>query len=414
MEKVICITGNFPTGQRIVAAKAVYDQAIDPSSVSAESYQVEGRTIREASVQENTVLLTLDEHEKNAAVFVLPDFKGPGPGGPGKPGGPGGPGKPGGPGRPGGMPKAQMRPVEVKVAQVREIKTISGETLPGSGDFICSSEKIQPVVDDFVQGEYKGLPYNLFSPKNAENGKCYPLVVFVPDGGAAGEDVMITLAQGNGAVAWAEAAWQEKHPCYVLAPQPSFAFRFTNDEEETATDKLFILKELIDHVAEQNAVDKARIYCTGQSGGGMCFAEMNIQFPKMFAAAMFVACQWNAARFAAACRDKKFWTLVSHDDAKAFPGWNAMMEALEQAGAKVGRYEWDAKESSEMLEAHARQAAADGCPIHYTVFSGSSVVPEDRAGNPMNNHHFTWPIAYGIDAVKEWIFAQSLEADGNA
>ena len=52
------------------------------------------------------------------------------------------------------------------------------------------------------------------------------------------------------------------------------------------------------------------------------------------------------------------------------------------------------------------EAAADDVQLRYTVFQGSSVVPEGRDDGPGANHVCTWPVAYELEGVKEWLFAQ--------
>ena len=73
---------------------------------------------------------------------------------------------------------------------------------------------------------------------------------------------------------------------------------------------------------------------------------------------------------------------------------------------KVGRYLWNAKAPCTELNALAAEAAADDVQLRYTVFQGSSVVPEGRDDGPGANHVCTWPVAYELEGVKEWLFAQ--------
>ncbi|MBO6039947.1 MAG: hypothetical protein J6P58_01940, partial [Oscillospiraceae bacterium] len=121
---------------------------------------------------------------------------------------------------------------------------------------------------------------------------------------------------------------------------------------------------------------------------------------------MLVAGQWSPERMAAKCTKSKLWILVSQHDAKAFPGMNAVTAALEEQGVKVGRYLWNAKAGAAELNALAAEAAADDVQLRYTVFQGSSVVPEGRDDGPGANHVCTWPVAYELEGVKEWLFAQ--------
>ena len=53
-----------------------------------------------------------------------------------------------------------------------------------------------------------------------------------------------------------------------------------------------------------------------------------------------------------------------------------------------------------------KEALAENVQIRYTVFQGSTVVPAGRDAGPGANHVYTWPVAYELDGVKEWLFAQ--------
>ena len=396
--KVICETGNYPNGQKICAAKLLYDTAVDAFSIAPDTYEVENRNIVGFSVNGNVVALDLDIRDEAASLI-------PGPG-PRKPRGPEDP-KPekkhNGP--PFNMPPAVRRPVEVKVRQKISILDAQGNEIPGSEGFIVSSESHEPVVEEFKQFEYKGIGYNLYIPENSA-GEKLPLVYFLHDAGPCGDDTKITLSQGNGAITWAKPEWQRKHPCYVLAPQIPRSVHLTNDDHK-ASPELYILKEIIDHVADTYDVDKNRIYATGQSMGCMSTCEMNILWPDYFAASMLVAGQWDPERMGAACAKCNFWILVSNHDAKAFPGMNAVTEALAKGGAKVKRYLWNGKSSQVEFDALVASALKDDVNVRYTVFQGSTVVPEGRDPNPGANHVSTWPVAYEIEAVKEWLFTNS-------
>ena len=391
MKKLICVTDNYPDGQKICAARLVYDRAIDPLKIERDTFEAEGRSITGFSVTGNTVILDLDVRDNAAGLIPEPPHP------PRKPGEK----PPEGP--PIHMPPAVRKAVEVKVKQCGDVYALDGTVFPGNDEFAVSTESIEPVVEDFKQFEFKGIGYNLYTPDNPDGDKL-PLLVYIHDAGPCGDDTKICLSQGSGAVTWAAPEWQEKHPCYVLAPQIRRGVHLTNDRHE-ADPMIYPLKELIDHVAENGTVDRDRIYCTGQSMGCMSFCELNILFPEYFAASMLVAGQWDSVRMGERCAKCKFWILVSNHDEKAFPGMNAVTEALEKNGAKVGRYVWNAKSSRREFDELVLEALKDDVNIRYTVFQGSSVVPEGREDNGGSNHVNTWPVAYGIDGVKEWLFS---------
>ena len=398
IKNVLCLTDNFPDGQKIVAADLEYDREIDESDLRCESFEVPGRNIVSVSADGRCITINLDPNDKAAYVIPQPEpFK------PGK--GPGGPGglPPKGPPK---LPEAFRPPVEVKVVQRGDVRCADGSVIHGSDAVHVSSRAVEPVIEDFRQFEFKGVGYNLYEPKTLEPGKHYPLVVFIHDAGPCGKDTRITLSQGNGAVSWASPAWQTENPCYVLAPQIPRDVKLTGGDFKVS-DEIYILKEMIDHVAEHYSVDKNRIYATGQSMGCMAFCEMNILFPDYFAATLLVAGQWSPERMAEKCTACKFWILVSNHDERAFPGMNAVTEHMERAGAKIGRYIWDAKSSQEQFDTLVDEALKDDVNVRYTVFEGSSVVPADQDDNPATNHIYTWPVVYSIAALKRWLFSNS-------
>lgn len=190
----------------------------------------------------------------------------------------------------------------------------------------------------------------------------------------------------------------------MLAPQISRGIHLTKDNFEVA-DELEVIKALIDDVADKYNVDKRRIYCTGQSMGCMAFCEMNIRYPEYFAASLLVAGQWSPEKMADKCTKCKFWILVSEHDARAFPGMNAVADALEEKGVVIGRYFWDGKLSDEEINILVGKAMRDDVDMRYTVFNGSTVVPPGTVDGPGSNHTSTWNRVYPIKGLKEWLFS---------
>ena len=376
---VAAVTGNFPDGQKITGVRIRYSG--DPSaSFRQEQLQVEGRHITAVRIEGDTVIAELAPRDEKAVLIPPP------PKPPKDAGGPP-PQKKGPP----NLPPAVRLPVEVTV-------TINGVSYK-------SDRTIEPVVEQFRQLELDGMGYNLYVPA-LEEGKTYPLVLFIHDAGACGADTKITLSQGNGAVSFADAKWQSEHPCFVLAPQvDKYPYGpMTNDDFEVTPD-FDRVKAILDFVMEHYPVDAGRVYTSGQSMGCMASCEMNIRYPDLFAASLLVAGQWSPERMAESCARNKLWILVSEHDAKAFPGMNAVTEAMEKAGAKVGRYRWDAKNAD--LEAEVCKVLDDDVNVHYTVYEGSSVVPAGADPNPGANHMATWPVTYQINALKQWLFSNS-------
>ncbi len=392
---VTAVTGNYPWGQFIDQAIVTYDCVLS-DGVKADDFSVEGRTITGVQVDENNAVLFLGNIREQAASLFPPMPSRPKP----KPGE-----KPAGPPR--DMPPTKLLPVQVTVMQTGEIKSAVSEVIAPDGVAHVSKYTKEPIVEEFVQGEYAGIPYNLYIPKNMDTEKVYPLVMFIHDAGPCGPDPKITLAQGNGAISFADPVWQDGHPCFVLAPQIDRSVHLTNDDF-TCSKEIYDIKTLLDYIVESNPIDKNRIYTTGQSMGCMASCELNTMYPDLFAASLLVAGQWSPERMARTYKGNKYWILVSEHDAKAFPGMNAVTDALTEVGVEVAKYRWDGKASPEELTELTRKVVVEKqVNVRYTVFNDSTVVPEWEEDGPGSNHVNTWPIVYGVVGLKEWLFAQS-------
>lgn len=264
------------------------------------------------------------------------------------------------------------------------------------------------VVDDFEQLTFvdsktgKTLRYNLYKPKGYE-GKSLPLVLFMHDAGVTSYYHRATLFQGLGAVIWASPEEQTKRPCYVLAPQ--FDEIIVDDNSETSP-MMQTTVNLIEELCRKYAIDTNRIYTTGQSGGCMMSIAMNIKYPNLFAASYLVAGQW-APKLTTPLVSKKLWIMTSVDDAGAFPGQNAITEHLEQNGAKVSRDFWDATWSVNEYRFAYDKIRANGTDINYTTFVKGSVFLPGASTAGASGHRNTWRVAYSIEPIREWLFAQS-------
>ena len=370
---VTAVTDNFPDGQKITAARIQFSGEIHPESI-----RVEGKTVTSFQMDGDTVILELEP----TGLIPLP---------PKPPKGAGGP-PPQRKGPP-NLPPAVRLPVEV--------------TVEYEGATYRADRTIEPVVEDFQQHERDGMWYNLYIPE-LEKGKTYPLVLFIHDAGACGADPKITLSQGNGAVSFADPAWQEKHPCFVLAPQvDKFPYGPMTHDDFTVTEDFDRVKVILDHVLERYPVDRKRVYTTGQSMGCMASCELNIRYPDLFAASLLVAGQWSPEKMAASCPRNNFWILVSEGDRKAYPGMTAVTDAMEKAGATVLRSRWDGTKRPEELTALAYEEMAKQGNVRFTVFEGSSVLRDFSDPNPGAHHMATWPVAYSIDGLKEWLFSNA-------
>lgn len=273
---------------------------------------------------------------------------------------------------------------------------------------ITTSHVRNLVVDDFEQLTFtdsktgKTLRYNLYKPKGYE-GKPLPLVLFMHDAGVTSYYHRATLFQGLGAVVWASPEEQTKRPCYVLAPQ--FDEIIVDDNSETSP-MMQTTVNLIEELCSKYTIDKNRIYATGQSGGCMMSIAMNIKYPDLFAASYLVAGQWDP-KLTTPLATKKLWIMTSVDDAGAFPGQNAITKHLEQNGAKVSRDFWDATWTANEYRFAYDKITANGTAINYTTFVKGTVFLPGASTAGASGHRNTWRVAYSIEPIREWLFAQS-------
>lgn len=276
-----------------------------------------------------------------------------------------------------------------------------GPVIDKSGDATLQA-MIKSEVPQFKQFEYtdattgKTMQYTLFTPKNIDESKKYPLVLFMADASTPGTDVTRPLTQGYGALVWATDEWQAQHPCYVLVPQYSGVA--VNDAYEH-TDEVDMVARLVKQVASQQQVDNNRLYTTGQSMGGMISMYYNSAYPDLFAASIFVDCHWDSATFHELVKHK--FVFITAGKAGTF---DALEQAADNAGVKYEYTEFSAKLPQAEQDSLASAILAKGAPITIINFASKSVLPDDGKGS---EHMYSFDYAYRLTPVREWLFKQS-------
>ena len=426
VKSITVISDSFPKGQKTVAVALGLSHPVDGTKIDPAAFQVEGRTITavysndtlaltKTGVPGNYLILWLNLEAEDQSCYVFTDgHEHHGPGGHG-PGGPGGPGRPGGPpedeGDPGSLPdpgakgfkmhrNVRKRNPAPVVRLLADIPAEDGALLEKWDSPEQCTGEINLLVDEFQVGELEGMKYNLFIPRDYDENRTYPLVMFIPDASAVSDNPLVSLMQGNGGIEWMKPEAQAKHPCFVLVPQYDGEVSLTNDSF-TCAPEIETIKDILDYVAGTYSVDRDRIYTTGQSMGCMASCELNIRYPDYFAASLLVAGQWDPEKMGK-LTGNNFWICVARNDLKAFPGMNAVSAALEANGADVGHYTWDSRYSIEEFNSLAREAMRDGKHIRHTVFWDRGENGEER---PWMGHDGTWPVVYSIEALRDWMFS---------
>lgn len=279
---------------------------------------------------------------------------------------------------------------------------------PGGGPVIDKTDDavlqamIQAEVPEFKQQIYndtvtgKSLHYNIFIPRNVDEEKRYPLVLFMADASTPGTDVTRPLTQGYGALVWATKEWQAEHPCYILVPQYSGVA--VNDAYER-TDEVDMVIRLVEKTAKEKNIDRNRLYTTGQSMGGMISMYYNVTYPEVFAASIFVDCHWDSATFPELVKHK--FTFITAGKAGTF---DALEAAAKEADIKYEYEDWSARLPQQEQDRLASEELAKGAPINIINFTSKTVLPADGKGS---EHMYSFDYAYRLTPVREWLFRQS-------
>lgn len=201
------------------------------------------------------------------------------------------------------------------------------------------------------------MPYRLFTPARVEQGRTYPLVVFLHGAGGSGTDNVKQLDGGNvfGALVWALPENQARHPAFVLAPQSDWNWPCTivdpkNPPKRAADIELCppgalgigarLALEVIDGLLGTLPVDRQRLYVTGHSMGGAGTWHLIAQRPGFFAAAVPVSGRGHPET-ARQIGNLPIWNFHGVlDEVEPVASSRAMIDALRKAGARPRHTEY--------------------------------------------------------------------------
>ena len=408
IQRVTSIARVYGDGEKPAAAVVEYSQVLAAGSLSAKDFTVEGREITAVYTNDKPELTTRNVPGRYAVVCfsevnTVSDQ-------PLQPKQPETKAKDNGQQKEGNdaprYSNRQMPELSVKLSQVRTVKALDGTAYAPVTEPVQSEGVTESSLDGFQQYEYTDpgtgykIPYQLYLPKDYDPAKKYPLLFFVADASANVENPKMVLVQGNGAAVWAEPSEQARHECIILAPAYTRGLVDSLDmlttDSNTWTKGLTLVSDLLFDVMDRYSVDKDRVYGTGQSQGGMTNIAISDRYPDLFAAQYLVACQWNVEEMRA-LKDKNLWIMVCEGDTKAYPGMNAATALWEKLGSKVARSGmWDSKSTAAEFAALVKNTEAQKAKINYTVLKGG-------------NHMYTWSVAYNIEGIRDWLFAQKKQ-----
>ena len=248
------------------------------------------------------------------------------------------------------------------------------------------------------------LQYYLYVPENYDENQSYPLLQFIPDSSAVGRDSSYFLTQGWGGLIWATDAEQAKHPSFVMVP--IFTDTVVDDNFDHSA-QIDIAVRLIRSLCETWSIDTDRLYTTGQSMGGMTSFHLSVAYPDFFAAYLFVGSQWDT-RLLNTLEDENFFYIVSAGDPKASAGQADLLALFEADGAAYSHEEWSAQDAAETQNAAVNVMLSEGCKANFVTFTlGTTLADVQSSGGGAGEHMTSFDYAYKLEAVRDWLYAQS-------
>ena len=181
--------------------------------------------------------------------------------------------------------------------------------------------------------------YRLLSPETIEDGKTYPVVLFLHGAGERGRDNKIQLKYLPTFLATPEL--RKKFPAFVIAPQcprhekwveVDWGSGKSTPTTDEPTPSMEATIGILQHVLENYPADRSRVYLTGLSMGGYGSWDLACRHPDWFAAVTPI-CGGGDEQQAAKIKDLPLWAF--HGDAdRAVPVERSrtMIAALKAAG----------------------------------------------------------------------------------
>ncbi len=206
---------------------------------------------------------------------------------------------------------------------------------------MCKSVR-NTAVSKFKSAEYKSkssevLRYRLLKPNKIEDGKKYPLVLFLHGAGERGDDNRAQLIHGMNDISSEEI--MDQFPAFVIAPQcpkgDAWADYRNPESSSRPRQPLRLALELLDSLIQSNPIDSDRIYITGLSMGGFGTWDAIRHRPTLFAAGVPICGGGDSSKTSIeTIKHVPMWVAHGEDD-RAVPVKRSqeMVAALKAAGA---------------------------------------------------------------------------------
>jgi predicted peptidase len=226
--------------------------------------------------------------------------------------------------------------------------------------------KAQDIVDGYVARTFVAangmrMPYRLFVPDERSRVTPLPVIIYLHGGGGVGVDNLRQISGGNtaGTRLWITPEAQARHPAFVIAPQLPRGNRWDRQGADGLAPHAELVIELLDSLSGEFAMDRDRIYLTGQSLGGFGTWDLIVKRPDLFAAAVPLCGAGTPSR-ALAVRDMPIWVFHgAKDDAVPVAGSREMVAALRAVGSRVIYTEYPEVGHNVWLRAYTEQDLPD-------------------------------------------------------
>jgi predicted peptidase len=193
---------------------------------------------------------------------------------------------------------------------------------------------------EFVFAEGKVLPYRILYPENYDKSKKYPLLLLLHGAGERGKDNEKQLVHGSKLFITAES--RKNFPAIVVVPQcpeESFwavtkidrtvqPFKIEFDYTAEPNWPLAAANALVKKLSNEEGVDKARVYISGLSMGGMGTFESVYRNPDLYAAALPICGGGDVNHYDKRVGKTAFW--VFHGAADAVVNVKLSQEMVEK------------------------------------------------------------------------------------
>ena len=136
--------------------------------------------------------------------------------------------------------------------------------------------------------------------------------------------------------------------------------------------------------------------------GGMTSFHLNVKYPDLFAASLFVGSQWNNDILDVLEGDSFFY-IVSAGDDKASTGQTGLMAMFDQDNVAYTHEEWSAQNDRADQNAAVESMIAQGMDANFITFTKGTTVVGGASGS---EHLTSFDYAYKLEAVRDWLFAQ--------